>query len=71
MHCLLMLSSGQQVGPEEADGASAAAAVPCGREKTCEELMASTGAVFIHPYNDPRVIAGQGTIALELLEQVN
>eukprot|EP00873_Tetraselmis_striata_P041235 jgi/Tetstr1/461499/TSEL_006605.t1 len=42
-----------------------------GREKTCEELMASTGAVFIHPYNDPRVIAGQGTIALELLEQVH
>jgi hypothetical protein len=32
--------------------------------------MQSTGAVFIHPYNDPRVIAGQGTMALELLQQV-
>jgi threonine dehydratase len=29
-----------------------------------------TGATFIHPYNDPRVIAGQGTVALELLEDV-
>ena len=33
--------------------------------------MKSTGAVFLHPYNDPRVMAGQGTIALELLEQVS
>ena len=28
------------------------------------------GAAFIHPYNDPLVAAGQGTISLELLEQV-
>jgi threonine dehydratase len=31
--------------------------------------VARTGAEFIHPYDDPRVIAGQGTLALELLEQ--
>jgi threonine dehydratase len=30
----------------------------------------STGATFIHPYEDERVIAGQGTIGLELAEQV-
>ena len=30
----------------------------------------STGATFIHPYEDERVIAGQATIGLELLEQV-
>lgn len=29
-----------------------------------------TGASFIHPFNNPNVIAGQGTIALELLSQV-
>jgi threonine dehydratase len=29
-----------------------------------------TGAAVVHPYNDARVIAGQGTVALEILEQV-
>ncbi|MCU0291069.1 MAG: pyridoxal-phosphate dependent enzyme [Thermoanaerobaculaceae bacterium] len=37
------------------------------REATLAEVVRSTGATFIHPYNDPRVIAGQGTAALELL----
>jgi threonine dehydratase len=32
------------------------------------ELALSRGIVFIHPYDDPAVIAGQGTLALELLE---
>ena len=32
------------------------------------ELEAAEGYVFIHPFDDPQVIAGQGTIALELLE---
>jgi threonine dehydratase len=32
--------------------------------------MKETGAIFIHPFNNPNVIAGQGTIALELLSQV-
>jgi threonine dehydratase len=40
------------------------------REETLAEVMAKTGAAFIHPYNDGRVIAGQGTAALELLEEV-
>jgi threonine dehydratase len=40
------------------------------REALAAQLVADSGAVFIHPYDDPRVIAGQGTIALELLEQV-
>lgn len=40
------------------------------RESTCAALMAETGATLIHPYNDDRVIAGQGTAALELLEEV-
>jgi len=39
------------------------------RETTLVEVQDQTGATFIHPYDDPRVIAGQGTAALELLEQ--
>jgi threonine dehydratase len=34
-----------------------------------KQLATETGAVFIHPYDDWEVIAGQGTIALELLRQ--
>lgn len=40
------------------------------REAVFAEVVASTGADFIHPYNDPRVIAGQGTCSLELADQV-
>lgn len=40
------------------------------REATFAEVVAKTGADFVHPYNDPRVIAGQGTCSLELNEQV-
>jgi threonine dehydratase len=35
-----------------------------------EELMAETGRTLVHPFDDPVVIAGQGTVALELLEDV-
>src|SRR5688572_1099692 len=37
------------------------------REARCAELQAQLGAELVHPYTDPRVIAGQGTAALELL----
>jgi len=40
------------------------------REETLAEEVQKTGATFVHPYNDHRVIAGQGTAALELLEEV-
>ena len=33
--------------------------------------MAETGAEFVHPYNDHRVIAGQATCSAELIEQVD
>jgi threonine dehydratase len=39
------------------------------REETLERVLAETGSVLVHPYDDPRVIAGQATAALELLEQ--
>ena len=38
------------------------------REKTASEIQQRTGATFIHPSNDLDVIMGQGTAALELLE---
>jgi threonine dehydratase len=37
------------------------------REALCAQVQAETGATSVHPYTDPRVIAGQGTAALELL----
>jgi len=40
------------------------------REETFEKVQAETGSDFVHPYNDPRVIAGQATCSAELLEQV-
>ncbi|MEY4983591.1 MAG: hypothetical protein RIR62_1857 [Pseudomonadota bacterium] len=40
------------------------------REAVFAEVQARTGADFVHPYNDPRVIAGQATCSRELLEQV-
>ncbi|MEM7641857.1 MAG: beta-hydroxyaspartate dehydratase BhcB [Pseudomonadota bacterium] len=41
------------------------------REAVFAEVQARTGANFVHPYNDPRVIAGQATCSRELTEQVD
>ena len=41
------------------------------REETFALVQAETGGDFVHPYNDHRVIAGQGTCAKELVEQVD
>jgi threonine dehydratase len=34
------------------------------------EIQSKTGAVFVHPFNDLKVIAGQGTIGIEILEDL-
>ena len=39
------------------------------REETSARVVAESGADFVHPYNDPRVISGQATCSLELLDQ--
>ena len=39
------------------------------RETTLNKVVANTGATFLHPYNDYQVIAGQGTAAMELIEE--
>lgn len=41
------------------------------REAVFAEVVAETGAEFVHPYNDPRVIAGQATCSREFLEEVD
>ena len=38
------------------------------RETTAEKVVARYGATFIHPYDHPHIIAGQGTAAYELLQ---
>lgn len=40
------------------------------REETLARVVGETGAEFVHPYEDPRVVAGQGTAARELIEDV-
>ena len=40
------------------------------RESTANAVRERTGATFLHPYDQAEVIAGQGTVALELIEQV-
>ncbi len=41
------------------------------REATCAEVIAKTGATMIHPFENENVMAGQGTAAIELLEDVD
>jgi len=40
------------------------------REEACARVIAETGATLIHPFENEDVMAGQGTIAIELLEDV-
>ena len=47
------------------DGESVAEA-----EKRCERMQVERGLTLVHPYDDARIMAGQGTIALEMLEDV-
>jgi threonine dehydratase len=42
-----------------------------GRWEVADRVGAETGATFIHPHDDPLVIAGQGTAACELIEEVD
>ena len=39
------------------------------REATVREILARDGGAFVHPFDNPRVMAGQGTATLELLQQ--
>ena len=41
------------------------------REEVCDRERKVRGATLVHPFDNPRVVAGQGTAALELLEEVS
>ena len=40
-------------------------------QSRCEQIQSQRGLLLVHPYDDPHIIAGQGTIALEMLEDVH
>ena len=56
----------------EADGAEIVTVGPASseREQRAEELIGERGLMFIPPYDDDRIIAGQGTVGLEIAEDV-
>jgi threonine dehydratase/serine racemase len=73
--CRVVMPSNAPLPKRQATAAYGAEVVLCdptleAREATLAEIVERTGATEIHPYDDPRVIAGQGTAALELLTQV-
>ena len=41
------------------------------RKTTLDEIAKKTGAHVVHPFNNPNVIAGQGTVALEMIEDLS
>ncbi len=47
-----------------------AGALSSEREEKARQLARETGAAFIHPFDDPDVIAGQGTCGLEICDQI-
>lgn len=71
----IVMPSNASSAKQDAVAAYGGLIINCGptlaaREATLERVVAGTGAHVVHPYADPRVIAGQGTVALEILEQV-
>ncbi|MBD3224946.1 MAG: pyridoxal-phosphate dependent enzyme [Caldithrix sp.] len=41
------------------------------RQDGLERIVQKTGAYFVHPYNNPAIIAGQGTAAMEMIKEIN
>ena len=75
IRCTVVMPRGVPATKRAATEAAGADVVICdptleARAATVAALVAETGAVEIHPFDDPRVQAGQGTAALELLEAV-
>ncbi len=72
--CIVMPRDAPRVKVEAVRGYGAqivfSGSAPGDRERTLKEVAEQSGAVFIHPSDDLRVIAGQGTCALEILDDV-
>ena len=62
-------SAQNKVAATQALGATVVRVPAAEREEAARRLAAETGRTLIHPFDDPRVIAGQGTIAVEIAEQ--
>ena len=62
-------SAQNKVAATQALGATVVRVPAAEREEAARRLAAETGRTLIHPYDDPRVIAGQGTIGVEIAEQ--
>jgi threonine dehydratase len=75
LDCLVVMWSGaseQKISATRGYGAEVdlGAGDPAGAFERLEELIAETGRVLVHPFDDVRTIAGQGTVGLELEEDV-
>jgi len=72
--CIVMPRDAPRVKVEAVRGYGArivfCGSAPEDRERTLREVVEETGAEFVHPSDDLRVIAGQGTCALEILSDV-
>jgi len=73
--CTVVMPEGTPATKLAATKAAGARVIMCAptmqaRADAVAEVLAETGAVEVHPFNDPGVMAGQGTAALELLEAV-
>jgi threonine dehydratase len=73
--CTVVMPEGTPSTKRAATEAAGARVIMCAptlqaRAETVARVIVDTGAVEIHPFDDPRVIAGQGTATLELLEAV-
>lgn len=62
-------SAQNKVAATQALGATVVRVPAAEREEAARRLAAETGRTLIHPFDDPRVIAGQGTIGVEIAEQ--
>ncbi|MGH8032120.1 MAG: pyridoxal-phosphate dependent enzyme [Luteimonas sp.] len=75
MPCHVVVPAGavrSKVAAIQAYGATVHRCAPglAAREAACADVQAVTGTELVHPYTDARVVAGQGTAALELLNAV-
>lgn len=73
-HCIVVAprdASAVKLQAIRAEGAELIACEPglAAREAALAEVVARTGAAIVHPFDDARVIAGQGTATLELLSE--
>jgi threonine dehydratase len=73
--CLVVMwegASGQKIEATRGYGAAVdlESDGPAGAFERLAELIDETGRTLVHPFDDPLVIAGQGTVGLEILEDV-